>query len=288
VVSFFRYPGGKAKLRNEIIQRLGGLAPAYHFQYREPFFGGGSIGLKLITDNPGVKKIWVNDRDAGIACLWTSVMNYPEDLKQAVRDFKPSVPLFHEYKGELVQNLPAPTQRQSVVQYGFKKLAIHQTSYSGLGTKSGGPLGGQSQESQYKIDCRWSPDYICKKIDKLHQLFASVEVAYKGCTNLDFEEVVLGEGKNTLIYLDPPYYIKGNDLYQHGFTDHDHQRLADSLQGSDHSWLLSYDDCEQVKKLYQWAKVCKIEEVSYSITARKDKENGNRLSRKKTELLIHP
>jgi len=43
---------------------------------------------------------------------------------------------------------------------GFKKLAIHQISYSGLGTKSGGPLGGKSQESIYKIDCRWSPKHI--------------------------------------------------------------------------------------------------------------------------------
>ena len=51
-----------------------------------------------------------------------------------------------------------PDDRGRIVDIGFKKLAIHQISYSGLGTMSGGPLGGAGQKSQYKIDCRWSPD----------------------------------------------------------------------------------------------------------------------------------
>ena len=48
--------------------------------------------------------------------------------------------------------------------FGFMKIAVHQLSYSGLGLRSGGPLGGRSQASPYKIDCRWSPEYIYKKM----------------------------------------------------------------------------------------------------------------------------
>ena len=83
-----------------------------------------------------------------------------------------------------------PAEPARIVDLGFKKLAVHQTSYSGLGTKSGGPLGGAEQKSEYTIDCRWSPNYICKKVDRLHDLFAAIEVHGNGCTNLDFADVI--------------------------------------------------------------------------------------------------
>ena len=90
-----------------------------------------------------------------------------------------------------------PTELARIVDLGFKKLAIHQTSYSGLGTKSGGPLGGAEQKSRYKIDCRWSPEYICKKVDKLHDLFAAIEVRDNCCTNIgnpnfEFQNIYIG------------------------------------------------------------------------------------------------
>ena len=180
-----------------------------------------------------------------------------------------------------------PVEPARIVDLGFKKLAIHQISYSGLGTKSGGPLGGAEQKSQYKIDCRWSPEYICKKVDKLHDLFAAIEVRGNCCTNLDFADVIEDTDCCSLLYLDPPYYVKGNDLYQHGFTVEDHERLANALRNTEHAWVLSYDDCREVRQLYKWANVEPLR-VNYSITAMKDKDTGERLSRTKTELLICP
>ena len=40
------------------------------------------------------------------------------------------------------------TKEENQISKAFKKLAIHQISYSGLGTKSGGPLGGEKQQSK--------------------------------------------------------------------------------------------------------------------------------------------
>ena len=65
--SIVRYPGGKTKLGNQIVQRLVGQAGHDGLEYREPFFGGGSIGLKLLSDNAEMKRIWINDRDIGVA-----------------------------------------------------------------------------------------------------------------------------------------------------------------------------------------------------------------------------
>lgn len=296
-MSFFRYPGGKSKLRNEIAERLNLYAQNTDLEYREPFFGGGSIGLNFLHDHPSWLKLWINDKDAGVASLWTSVVRYADDLSEMVQKFVPSVQKFDEFKEELTQNNPMPRQRTKIVEYGFKKLAIHQISYSGLGTMSGGPLGGRKPENvagkgstkevKYPIDCRWSPDYICKKIKKLHEQFSNYTLRAEQCTCLDFAEVIADEDADALIYLDPPYYIKGNDLYQHGFTVKDHRRLADELKKSKHFWVLSYDDCEEVRSLYDFADVCQISGVNYSITATKD-ENGERKSRTKPELLIYP
>lgn len=284
-MSFFRYPGGKSKLRKSISEHLNLYSDRFDLEYCEPFFGGGSIGLEFMSNNPDWKKIWINDRDSGVANLWTSLIRYPEELKSRVLEFIPSVEIFDEFKSDLLSNSISPQNKEETVEHGFKKLAIHQISYSGLGTKSGGPLGGRKQQSKYKIDCRWSPKYICKKIDKLREQFSSLKIKYNGCTSLDFTDLIHSKD-NALLYLDPPYYVKGNDLYQFGFTEKDHERLSQSLKSTDHPWILSYDDCPEIRSLYEWAVVDMVS-VNYSITATKDKESGKRLSREKSELLIY-
>lgn len=275
--SFFRYPGGKAKLKSVVIKKLS----QYYtdgVEYCEPFFGGGSVGLNFILSS-NCKKVCLNDYDYGVACLWNSVIYYPEYLKEAVKLFEPSVEAFHSFKQDLLSGI-----KESMVSTGFKKLAIHQISYSGLGTKSGGPLGGKDQKSKYKIDCRWSPDYICKKIDKIHNMFKGVSIKFKAVMSEDFSTILESLDKS-LTYLDPPYYVKGNDLYQHGFTHDDHLRLAESLRKHNNRWVLSYDDCPEIREIYSWANI-EVIDVKYSITAKKDKSTGNRTSTSKPELLI--
>ena len=261
--SFMRYPGGKSKLKKRIIEKLNEFEKS---EYREPFFGGGSIGLEFLSKRSPTK-IWLNDKDIGIFCLWHSVIHEHEKLKNLVMSFVPTKEDFYKFKNELL-SCESPVDK---VYCGFSKLAIHQISYSGLGTKSGGPLGGKEQKSQYKIDCRWSPKYICSKIDKLHSLFDKFELRLTSC---DFEWLIT-DTSESMIYLDPPYYVKGNELYQCAFTENDHIRLANLLQSTNHTWILSYDDCPEIRELYRWAKIEELS-VNYSIAG----------ARKKSELLI--
>lgn len=283
-MSFFRYPGGKSKLRSQITNTLYKCFPLREFEYREPFFGGGSIGLDIIS-NKKASNVWLNDKDIGVACIWSAVISYPEQLKNYINGFTPSVDKFYEYKKFLESLDEMPTNNEEITETAFKKIAIHQISYSGLGLKAGGPLGGKIQKSKYKIDCRWSVDYLYRKIDNLHAQFKNVSIKSGGCTNLDFEEVVNNNSVMAVMYLDPPYYVKGNDLYYCGFAIEDHKRLAKTLKHTPHSWVLSYDDCPEVRQLYSWANI-ESTEVNYSITATKDKSTGKRLSRNKNELII--
>lgn len=285
MTGFFRYPGGKSKIKNVICKHLSVYASDPTLEYREPFFGGGSIGLKHLLGG-SQSSIWINDKDPGISCLWTAVILYPDELKDRVKRFAASVIAFDAYKMELLQKDSVPNNKHDLIRHAFMKLAIHQISYSGLGTKSGGPLGGRSQSSKYKIDCRWSPHYICKKIDHIHDRFSTFNIRENRCTNYDFADLIEADG-NALLYLDPPYYVKGNDLYQQGMTFEDHERLASALHATSHQWILSYDDAPEIRALYAWAEI-EVVHVNYSITAEKDKQSGNLKSRVKPELLIYP
>jgi len=270
--SFFRYPGGKTKIYNIIEKELS----KYDIPetYAEPFFGGGSVGLKLLSSNSNIKSIYINDKNSALECLWTSVIKYPKELKKMILSYVPSVESFFKIKQQLLNYTKQQNENSdTVIKYGFMQLAIHQISYSGLGVKSGGPLGGKKQQSKYKIDCRWSPQYMCNKIDKVHNLFKQRQVEMH---NDDFDCFIKKvDGIKALIYLDPPYYIKGNELYQYGFSTEDHIRLSNCLKNIKSRWVLSYDNCPEIHDLYSWAKITDIN-VKYTINT----------SRKKSELLI--
>ena len=68
---------------------------------------------------------------------------------------------------------------------------------------------------------------------------------------MDFRESLAAHA-NDFLYLDPPY-ANGGALYGVGGsaqTDFPHQVLADILRDRD-GWILSYNDCEAVRKMYQ-------------------------------------
>lgn len=262
--SFIRYPGGKFLQRKLIIPLL---QPHLKkgMEYREPFFGGGGIGLELLRTKM-LKSMWINDMDAGIASLWTAVIKYPDELKAEVDQFTPDKKLFASFKNDLAECRGVSPRRQDMVRIAFRKLVVHRLSYSGIGEKSG---------ALKRIDSRWCPENICHKIDEIHSGFRSVDVRDGCCSCLDVEKLLQDDG--CVVYLDPPYYEEGPGLYRHAFNADDHQRLARALRKRSGPWLLSYDDCQEIRDLYAWAK---IEPVVVP--------NSVNRAIKKRELLISP
>lgn len=247
-------------------------------RYREPFFGGGAVGTNLMAQLAG-GSIWINDRDLALGAIWDCVIKHPEDLKAAVHEFTPSVESFWQFRLDLSQGLRMMRHHfcweEALSHHALMKLAVHQMSYSGLGTMAGGPLGGKDQTSPHRIDSRWSPTRLARRIDDLHQLFRHFKVEHGMCTSFNYHVLLYG-AKPALIYLDPPYYAKGSVCYEKAFSPVDHQRLADILRSSIHHWVLSYDDCPEVRGLYRWATIRSVP-VTYSIHHHADK---------RTELII--
>jgi len=62
---------------------------------------------------------------------------------------------------------------------------------------------------------------------------------------------------STLLVIDPPYYAKGPLLYLNTLDASYHSRLAERLRIlEDLPWVLTYDDCPQIRALYSdWAQV---------------------------------
>jgi DNA adenine methylase len=55
----------------------------------------------------------------------------------------------------------------------------------------------------------------------------------------------------SLIYLDPPYYVAGKDLYLNAYRHRDHEILSRYVRGIKRRWVVSYDDVSSVRDLYR-------------------------------------
>ena len=262
-----RYPGGKAKIATRIVHIIrdrleeSGGAP----EYREPFFGGGAVGLGVIRECPGFSRYWLNDFDPAMASLWRGVVGHPGSLRLILGCLEPSVGYFNLYKHLLRKiNRPEDLAGYDPVSVAAMKIACHQMSYSGLGTKAGGPIGGANQTGSYDVGCRYNPDRIAGRVRQASGLLSGVALHPEVCTCLDFEEVVTAPG-DSVCYLDPPYYKAGPGLYQAAFSHQDHVRLAHVLRDEVRPWLLSYDRHPAIAELYSnWASIEEIP-ISYSI-----------------------
>jgi len=97
-----------------------------------------------------------------MASLWTSVIQSAEELITRIESFTPNVEDYGRFKTDLLRCSTMPTQRVQTTDIGFKKLALHQMSYSGLGTKAGGAMS--------ELGARWSPVHLREKIHAVHEL----------------------------------------------------------------------------------------------------------------------
>ncbi len=70
--------------------------------------------------------------------------------------------------------------------------------------------------------------------------------------------------KKTLFYFDPPYYVKGKELYVNHYKHADHEQVAGKIgKLSSSNWIVSYDSTPEIKSLYK--KYTKLEyKLNYS------------------------
>jgi len=277
-----RYPGSKAKLCGPILDAmpdeivLGLWSNAHAWEYREPFFGSGAIGFRIMDSLSARCRVWLNDRDYWLVCLWNAVKDCHRDLITMVRKFKPSADKFFEFKAQDGSVDVDPLLA------GFRKLAIHQMSVSGFGVMSGTCLGGRNQENaQYPVDCRWNPIRLAEHINNRHKQMARFGNQLK-ITCKDFSALLEKCPARCFVYMDPPYVEKGEMLYKHGMDESEHNRLSKCIKSLRCQWMLSYDDHPLVRELYAPFSIRELA-VTYS-----NATNAKGLRPKNREILISP
>ncbi|SCX37306.1 DNA adenine methylase [Nitrosospira sp. Nsp1] len=260
-----RYPGGKVSLTGVITriikdQRLEG---GHLF---EPYAGSAAISIALIGS--GVcSSASISERDPLLYSFWKCVFTNPSKLLHLINNTAISLSTWHSLRPLL--NLDEPDESQ-IDMLAFSALFFNRTNFSGV--LHSGPIGGQSQDSNYDIDCRFNRDELTERIELLTTLRDKVDVQFA-----DALDVIKAESNNdrVLFYVDPPYFLQGKKLYRYNYRLKGHIALADSLRKANFPWLLSYDNHDVIENLYEdFHNV--YQEFRYS----------SRLPKKESELLI--
>jgi len=243
-ISPLRYPGSKAKIFKKLLPYIN----IRHKEYREPFLGGASIFLT----KPQAETSWLNDKDENIATLWNVIKNRPDELCNIIDMVHPTIDLW-----KIISNENYITDE---ITRAFRCLFLNRTNYSGI--LNAKPIGGFSQSSKYKIDCRWNQNILKQRIMHCSSLLRNTKI-----TSLNFDEIIEENGTDVFIVIDPPYYQKGSMLYPISMTPHEHKHLSDLLRYTTHKFLLTIDDCDTVRKLYSWANFTYTEQWFYTINS---------------------
>jgi DNA adenine methylase len=236
-----RYPGGKSDfltVAKEIFVEGGFTGKAIV----EPYAGSAAVSLGLLEAGltPSVTLV---ERDPLIYAFWKCVFEHTDELLVRFQELPITLETWHSLQHLLGHSAP---DESLLVDMGLACLFFNRTNYSGI--LNAGPIGGKSQRSEYKISCRTNKDAIISRILSLAMFAPAVNIRFADA--VDFIQEV-GETRDLFVYLDPPYFIKGESLYRHFYKLGQHKQLAKALEAAKFSWLLSYDDHHVIEFLYE-------------------------------------
>lgn len=253
--SFIAWVGGKKTLRKLIYT----MFPVQFDRYIEVFGGGGWV---LFGKPPNLKrKLEVyNDYNSNLANLFYCVKNrtcafllelgflpinsrdefsmirtflekqepdttfLQEELTLAEQNLSP--PDYEEIRAILLENAQMTDVKRAAA---FFKLIRY--SY-GSGCTS---FGCQPFDVRKCFDAIWQAS---------HRLSETV------IENKDFEALIRQYDRdNAFFYCDPPYY-ETEGHYEVVFRKEDHMRLRDTLKACRGKWMVSYNDCDFIRELY--------------------------------------
>ncbi len=228
----FRYPGGKFYAMN-ILEPF--WESVKHKEYREPFAGGATV----FFTKPKVEINWLNDLDSELMICYQAMQN-PEFRNRLVAELSKEIASKERWK---VYFDSVPTNEYEIAK---KYYYLNRTSFSGKMV---------SAAWGYRPKRSLPPERWCERIIPCGQYLEGTKL-----TNVDFSEVIRAEGKDVLMYVDPPYFLPPKHKhYRCGFDLEDHIRLASELRKTKHRFFLTYDDCPEIRELYHWANIFPVE-----------------------------
>ena len=227
--SFISWIGGKKLLRTQIINEFPNNKE--YNKYVEVFGGAGWV--LFAKDRHAVYEIY-NDINSNLTNLFKCVKYHAEELQKELNFTINSRELFEEYISQI--NSQGLTDIQKAARYFY----IIKLSY---GSK-GGSFGA------IKKDVEKMKSYL----QEIQQRLTNVVIENK-C----FKDIIVKyDSQETLFYLDPPYY-KAEQYYVSDFTKDHHELLSQLLKNIEGKFILSYNDDEYIRNLYEDFNIIEIE-----------------------------
>jgi len=238
-----RYPGGKAPFAPFIANVMEGN-DITGGNYLEPYAGGAGVALDLLFHGHA-SHIHINDADPAVYAFWISVTEHSCELLELLESTPITIEEWFKWRSILREERDA-----SLVEKGFATLFVNRTNRSGI--LKAGVIGGKNQDGNYKLDARFKKDVVASRIHAIAKRADDISVYCEDSLSLlnrcsDFLP------KKSLIYLDPPYYVKGKGLYRNYYEHDDHAAIAKVIQQKKFKWpwVVSYDNTEEICDMYQ-------------------------------------
>ncbi len=254
-----RYPGGKsamAGLLGEIrkLNRLGNRA------FAEPFAGGAGASLSLLFFEE-TREIYINDLDTAIYDFWWILVNRPKRFIAMLN--KTRVSMAEWYRQRQVYR---DHTRQSRLRRGFSAFYLNRCNRSGI-IVNGGPIGGLQQSGKWKLSARYNKTELRRRCEKIAEYRNRIHVS----CNDGIEFIRSLNADQTFFFVDPPYFVKGETLYLNTLDKGYHAALAAQLKSmTDAAWVLTYDDCPEIREMYEgWATIRQFS-LQYSAANRRN------------------
>lgn len=247
-----RYPGGKSKLTNFVKQIIkdNGLLEGH---YVEPFAGGAGVALSLLFQEY-IIHAHINDLNKSVYSFWYSVINDTEDLCKLISDTQVTMQEWQRQRS--IQSQP---NEVSTLELGFSTFFLNRTNRSGIIT--GGVIGGKNQNGEWKIDDRYNKQALIDRIKLVAYYKSRISIYNEDASSFLLNRCPSFPSK-TLIYLDPPYYVKGKHLYEDHYTHDDHDALSQIVKNSiQQYWMVSYDFVPEIAGLYK-----EYRQIDYQLT----------------------
>lgn len=231
-----RYAGGKSLAVGYIIQ----LLPEGIKKVVSPFIGGASVEIAM-AKKLGIEVIGYDIFDILIK-YWQVQLQSPKKLYEELKKLKPNKEEYARVKEILKKHWKREkklTKSKLAAYYYFNYNLSYGPGFLGW------PSSVYLNEERYKTMLEKVKNF---KADKLKVFWG------------DFIQTV-PKHKNDFMYLDPPYFLESDSkmfrgIYpQRNFPVHhngfDHKKLFELLKEHKGGFILSYNDCKQIRQWYK-------------------------------------
>lgn len=236
-----RYPGGKGQLA-PFVKLLFQYNKLLDGHYIEPYAGGAGVALALLFQECA-SHIHINDLSLPVYAFWHSVLLETDSLCALIQETDVTIDQWKKQK-----EIQAQANTVTMLKLGFSTFFLNRTNRSGILT--GGVIGGKEQHGKWKIDARYNKEDLIQRIKRIAKYRNRISIYNQDAANF-IREVLPDIPTNALVYLDPPYYAKGQDLYQNYYKHEDHANVAELLSDIRQCWIVSYDNLPAIADLYQ-------------------------------------